>query len=179
MSIKIRNKEDKTYVVLGAPKSATSFISKMLEENGVEMHNDKRRGRLEYYEDSEFIDLNVKILRSTGRSEKRYGLKRPPKEKLVLETNFNEEIQSLIKKRKSSRWGWKDPRTALTIKKFLPYLDGDTYLICCFRKPNKITESTRLWNIAGAKGKGLSKEKIDKYNKSIISAIKEFCELED
>jgi hypothetical protein len=175
MSIQIRNKEDKVYVVLGVPKSATSFISKMLEENGVEMHNDKRENYLPQYEDTRFIRLNDKILRSAGTKEENFGLKRPAPEEKVLKTNFNEEIKRLIRKRKSKSWGWKDPRTSLTMKKFLPYLEGDVYLICCFRKPAKITKSTQRWNIYDSKG--LTKEKIDVYNRSIISAIKEFVDL--
>ncbi|MBN1168256.1 hypothetical protein JXA63_00040 [Candidatus Woesebacteria bacterium] len=160
MSIKINNKEDKTYIVLGAPHSATSFISKILEESGVEMNNNMDK----LYQDYTFWSTNVRILKKAGGS-----WDKPPSEKKILATKQDHRIKKHIKRKKSKMWGFKDPRTSLTIKKYLPHLDGDVYLICCFRKPKKILTRNR--------SKKVTKKLLDRYNRSIISAIKEFVEL--
>ena len=148
----------KTYIVLGVPHSATSFISKSLEETGVQMNNDLRK----YYEDSSFVELNTRILSKAGGS-----VSYPPKEEKILGLDFDEDIKRILEK---DLGGWKDPRTSLTVKKYFPHLDGDVYLICCFRKPQKIIESFEKDN------KSIKRKTIDLINKSIISAIKEFCE---
>jgi len=142
MTIKIKNQEEKTYIVMGSPNSATSFISKCLNNNGVKMGNMYK----DFYEDYDFSNLNKLIIRNGNI--------------------YKDKIQELIKRKKSKFWGWKDPRTAFTIEEYLPHLDNDVYLICCFRKPAKILKS---W-----KGR-YSKELIDSYNRAIIKAVKRFC----
>lgn len=150
MTIQIHSKEGKTYIVMGCPNSATSFISKLLEMGGVKMGNVKRGFHKDFYEDPDFLNLNKLMIRE-------------PKK------DWTQEIKQLIKRKKADFWGWKDPRTAFTIGKYLPHLGSDVYLICCFRKPEKILKS---W-----KGK-YNKKLIDSYNKAIIKSLKKFCELD-
>lgn len=151
MTIKINSKEEKTYIVLGCPNTATSFISKLLEMGGVKMGNRKKGWHKDFYEDPEFLRLNKLMIRHP-------------------EKNYDKEIKALIEKKRSKFWGWKDPRSSFTVDKYLKYLNNDVYLICCFRKPEKILKS---W-----KGK-YNKQLIDSYNKEIIKVLKEFCELKD
>ena len=92
-----------------------------------------------------------------------------PTEDKILKTDFEDKIKEIIKEKKSKMWAIKDPRFSLTAKKFLPYIDDDVFLICCFRKPDKIVESYKDLE------EGVDKNLIDHYNKSIISIIKEFC----
>ena len=68
-------------------------------------------------------------------------------------------------------WGWKDPKTAFVLEKYLPHLKGDVYLICCFRKPKKVLES---WQKSKKTSGG--KELLDKYNNALLEAIKKFLE---
>lgn len=150
MTIKIKSKEEKTYIVMGCPNSATSFISKILEMGGIKMGNAKHGYYKDFYEDPDFLKLNKLIIR------------KPQKD-------WTSEIKQLIKKKRADFWGWKDPRTAFTINRYLTHLDNDVYLICCFRKPKKILKS---WQ-----GK-YNKKLIDAYNQAIIKALKKFCELE-
>ena len=89
-----------------------------------------------------------------------------------MKSPVGDRIKKKIKKYKSKSWGFKDPRTCLTLKRYLPHLDGDTYLICCFRKPDKVMAR---WKRDGLKSG--SKELVDKFNKALISAIEEFVEL--
>jgi hypothetical protein len=42
-------------------------------------------------------------------------------------------------------WGWKDPRTSLTIKLYMPYLDNP-YFIVCYRKNIEIAKSLKKRN---------------------------------
>lgn len=162
MSIKIHNNENKTYVVLGAPHSATSLMSKALNLAGVDMGNIRHTG---LFQDSEFVGINKQILASTGKA-----WHDPPTEEAVLNTDFDSTIKDAIKKRNKIKfWGFKDPRTAITIRKYLPYLQGDPYLFCCFRKPEKVVASY-------SNDRRVSRELIDIYNERIISAIKIFLQ---
>ena len=159
---RMHNKEDKTYVILGAPHSATSFVAKALQDAGIEIGND-----MSYlHQDSAFVYLNKEILAQAGGD-----WKNPPKEKDIMKVDFDKQIKLLIEKKKGKFWGWKDPSTSLTIKKYLPHLDGDVYFICCFRKPQKIVDSY------GKKDKLITRKLIDRFNKSLISVVKEFCDL--
>lgn len=159
MGIKINNKEDKTYIVLGVPHSATSFIAQSLSKNGVDMHHSD----LKNYEDWDFVKTNKRILRKIGGHDLAL-----PTEEEIMNINVGDRIKKIVEKKKGKRWGFKDPRSSLTIKKYFPYLDGDVYLICCFRKPEKIMQN---------RDERTGKKFIDHYNKAIISAIKEFVEL--
>ena len=164
MSIHIRNKEPKTYIVLGAPHSGTSFVAKMLEDGGVDMGVDMRS----FYQDTGFVGINRRILRQAGGDP--YD---PPTEEEILAVDQSSYLRRLIDRRKKGKkfWGWKDPSTSLTAQHYFPHLEGDPYLICIFRKPQTIVKSYKN------KEKGrITRKLIDRYNKSIISAIKKFCE---
>jgi len=104
----------------------------------------------DFYEDPDFLKLNKLMIRHPDK-------------------DWTQEIKQLIKRKKADFWGWKDPRSAFTVDKYLPHLSNDVYLICCFRKPKKILKS---W-----KGK-YNKKLIDSYNKAIIEALIKFCELD-
>jgi hypothetical protein len=161
MGLKITNREDKTYIVLGVPHSATSFIAQSLSRNGVNMGRESHRNLR--YEDLVFVSINKRILRKFGKSN--FVL---PSEEEILKVDVDNKIKIAIKSKKGKSWGFKDPRASLTIKKYFPHLDGDVYLICCFRKPDRIMRGRE---------KRVNKKFIDHYNKAIISAIKEFVEL--
>ena len=155
---------------MGAPGSGTSFISKLLEGAGVEMGNVKGNNKERFYENTEFVDLNTAILKAAG-GDNTY----PPSEEEIMKTDFNKEIKALIKKYKSKFWGWKDPKTSLTIKKYLPYLEDDVYFICMFRKPKHILSKYRWYR--RNKSDQHTRKFVSTFNRALLSAIKEFCEL--
>jgi len=170
MGIKMNSKDNKIYVILGAPHTASSFIAKLLSENGVDMGRfGYVSGDPYYYEDIDFKDMNKKILSEAGGN-----LRYPPKKEDIDKVELDEEIKKLIDKKESKFWGWKDPRTTLTIEKYLPHLEEDVYLVCLFRKPKRIIDSYR-----GKSGfrRDFTKEVLDKYNSSILEAVRKFCEL--
>jgi len=163
MSVHIHNTEPKTYLIFGAPHSATSFVARALSKLGVEIHNDLGH----YYQNRNLMKLNMKILNGAG-GKWCY----PPKEEKILRSAKTLDIKGMLDKYKGEKWGFKDPRTSLTAKAYFPHLDGDVYLVCTFRKTDKIVESYK------GKDDRVTKELVDKYNRSIISAIKEFVGLE-
>ena len=132
----------KTFIVLGMHRSATSLIAKGLALSGVHMgdrllgaHSSNPYG---HFEDVDFIQLNDKILfHAGGKWDK------PPLEKNIIEVGLNkaDKIKEFVERKKRSPfWGWKDPRTVLTIRCFLPYLDHP-HFICCYRKANEVAGS--------------------------------------
>jgi len=153
MSVKINDKSNKTYIVLGVPHSATSFIAQSLEKNGVDMGT--KESKEGFYENPVFLNLNKEI-RNNPHCPK-----------------INDKIRRAIKKNKPKFWGFKDPRTCLSFEHYLPHLDEDVYLICCFRKPKYIIKALKR----GKSWRGKEKKMIDLYNKSIINIIKKFCKL--
>jgi len=142
MPLKIHSKEDKFYMVVGCPKSATSLIANGLRLQGADMGESVRSRNAS--ECGEVVQLNAEILRAATTSTKAPGhVIDPPDEDEILNLNFTEKIKAYIKSRKGKMWGFKDPRASLTGKLFFPYLDGDVYLFWCFRKPRKVKKSYR------------------------------------
>jgi hypothetical protein len=133
MSVLITDKSPKTYVVLGCPGSGTSFLAKALHDQGVDMGTTN----MEFYENLDFVKLNQEIMGGvTGR------------------------IKEVINKYKKQFWGFKDPQSAFTIDKILPHLEDDVYLVCIFRKPERVKY-----------------KEPEKYNRKIIEAIQKFTKL--
>ena len=163
---------EKTFIILGMHKSATSLIAGGLNNFGVNMGEKLMGGdewnKIGYFEDMEFFRLNEEILKAAGGS-----WYEPPSERkiLALKKEFGPKIKKLVEK-KSGLWGWKDPRTTLTIKLYLPYLKNP-HFICCFRDPKEVARSL-------SKTQGISTEKALKlagiYNKRLLKFLKEVYE---
>lgn len=173
MSTRIRDMANKVYLVVGCHGSATSLVIQGLRRCGIKIGN---RVLKDVLEDTDFQNLNKKILRSAGGTW--YA---PPSEEAILGLDFSEQIKSLLKNYDYKMWGFKDPRISLTGKLLFPHLDGDVYLFCCFRKPDRLVKSLKRkysedFDEAFV-DKYINKKLIDRYNEGIISLIKEFCEL--
>jgi len=167
MTLAINDGDPKTYIVLGMHQSGTSFISKALTDQKVEMGVNNKA----VYENMEFVKHNSMLLTASGGS-----WKSPPKEenlKRVLAQKVT-QTRMLLSRFKRQFWGFKDPRTALVAPAYLPYLEGDPYLVCIFRKPEKVGNS--LHRREGM-NKSAAIELAKKYNRLIVKAIEEFCEL--
>lgn len=171
--------ENKVFIVLGCHRSGTSIVAKALHEQGIDMGKHKllkanEFNKLGHYENVEISSLNQRIHKKAGGSWERPA----PKEKIDdVAKGFEDEIKDAIGKNKSSFWGWKDPRNALIVENFLPFLEGDVYLVCVFRHPISVAQSIARrqrnqnnWNSY----LGLVAE----YNKRIINTIKKFVGLE-
>jgi len=135
----------RAFIVLGMHRTATSLIAGGLQKSGIFMGKDILRAdsgnRLGYYEDTEFINLNKYILGKLGGD-----WSHPPSEqkilKLAKDKNTIGHIRKLINERNKDHklWGWKDPRTVLTIRLYLPYLPEHFFFVS-FRDPKDIAGS--------------------------------------
>ncbi|MFX1378942.1 MAG: sulfotransferase family protein [Promethearchaeota archaeon] len=133
--------KSKVVVILGMHRSGTSMVGGVLTRLGVTMGENFREDRiisnpLGFYEDIKFLNLNNDILREAGGS-----WENPPKLEQILyqRSKFENSIKKLVKE-KPQLWGWKDPRTCLTIRLYLPYLIN-AYFIVCHREPESIANS--------------------------------------
>jgi len=170
-------------------KSGTSMVAGVLEKLGVnigkELLSPHWSNPLGHFENVKFVNLNERILK-----EAKGSWSEPPKEEYILslKEKFSEEIQKLIEKEESKIWGWKDPRTSLTIELYLPYLKNP-YFFVCHRNIKAIAEELKERdNMEIVKGENLAKlyekrindffqkypelKKLDLYYEEIISAPK-------
>ena len=166
---------NKVYIVSGMHRSGTSFLAKALKDQGVDMGKELLPGNRfnidGHFENVKFVTLSGKILNEAGGQE----LEPPSRESIHKSADsHSDEIVSLINRSQGKFWGWKDPRNSLTMQEFLPYIDGDVYLVCIFRKPSKVAESLyKRQELPIDRGLLLSKY----YIGQLIQTIKEFCSL--
>lgn len=122
-------------VVLGMHRSGTSMLSSMLETLGVNMGEDLLPN---HWEDRAFIDLNDRILKAAGGN----WYNPPPLEAIkATPINLRAEASALVKSRSiRPLWGWKDPRTCLTLPVYIPYLESPKYIVM-WRGKNSIVRS--------------------------------------
>lgn len=169
----------KTYVVMGMHRSGTSFLAKCLHRMGVNMGEVHDFEPFTLYEDKHMGHLGHELLDGMDAC---WDV--PPEENKVLDfsrSGFSEkEIERIIEFRRNyansqkqprKTWGWKDPRTALLWPFYKKHMRDDTYLVCIFRKKDRVINSL-------SKRGGTDPEKAGKlydiYNDRIIKHIKEF-----
>lgn len=148
----------KIIVVLGMHKSGTSLIAGILYRFGINIGErlvgNNWSNPLGHYEDLDFLDLNNRILHEAGGN-----WMNPPSKLSILSQNnkFKREIRTIINnKNKNKIWGWKDPRTSLTIELIVPYLTNPHFIVCN-RNVNSIAESLcRRNNISLYRGRRLT-----------------------
>lgn len=136
----------KTIVLIGMHRSGTSVVSGVLYKLGVDMGKNMfgktKSNPLGHFEDINFLNLNDRILNASGGS-----WENPPKKHAIMsqKEKFKEDIVNLLNKKKERCWGWKDPRTALTIELYLPFLSNE-YFIVCHRNNLEIAKSLQKRN---------------------------------
>ena len=155
----------KCFIVLGMHRSATSLVSKGLSKSDINMGSSMLQADASnlfgHWEDTDFLNLNKSIISDAGGD-----WDNPPPENKIIEVgkNYKEEIKRLIASKKKPLWGWKDPRTTLTIRLFMPYLENPHW-ITCFRQPEQVAESLLIRNnFPISKGLALCKE----YNQRLL-----------
>jgi len=131
---------DKQVVVLGMHRSGTSLLGAILVSLGVNMgrrmvgknHNNP----IGHFEDVEFVNLNKEIFNDLGSMDLH-----PPmaKDVLSIKEDYSTRIEKMIKSREGL-WGWKDPRTAITIELFWEHLTNP-YVIVCERAAMEVAKS--------------------------------------
>lgn len=137
----------KTVVILGMHRSATSLIARTLNEE-VHMGRKLLKGLKDnpkgHYENVRILGLNDKILRDAGGS-----YFNPPSVENILKVahRFEDEMREVVndeiaaaEEKGMESWGFKDPRTCLTIEAWLPFLPGPQFVVC-YRDPTDIAMS--------------------------------------
>jgi hypothetical protein len=167
----------KTIVVLGMHRSATSLVARTLHSE-VNMgsnllcgYNDNPKG---HYENVEILQINKDILEKAGGS-----WDNPPSQEKILEcfSIFDDRMRNAISKEteKATKmglesWGFKDPRTCLTIDLWMPFLENPQFVVC-YRKPLDVAKSLKLRNNLSI-DKGLKLTEI--YNQRIHNFMTKF-----
>lgn len=136
MGFKITNTTPKRYFILGSPCSATSLLSKALQDQGIEMGY---MGNNEWcMEDMSFVELNRQIYQAHDSD-----LTAPPNQFMdAQQLNLTQLQTHLQSKPYLQNWGVKDPRFAFTLHYYLPYLEQtDNYVIGIFRDPETTAQA--------------------------------------
>lgn len=138
----------KTFVILGMHRSATSLVAKGMS-NIIHLGHvndllppqaDNPEG---FYENMKFMDLNNRILFKAGGN-----WLEPPSHEAILKVKdeFQDEIKALVNEFSGYElWGWKDPRTCLTISLFHEHLTNPHY-VSIFRNPHEVANSLNKRN---------------------------------
>ncbi len=122
-------------VVVGMHRSGTSMLAGILEKLGVPMgpsievnERQAKHNALGYYEDHHFLDLNERIL---TRSNRGWADVPDPLKLGNACASFRGPALELIQARMSANeiWGWKDPRTCLTLPTYFGGLNSKHTLI--------------------------------------------------
>jgi hypothetical protein len=139
------SRRQKTVIVLGTARSGTSVTAGMLASLGVDMGNvgypteSNPRGA---FEDRDFERLHKEMFNSIDGGKTYWD---PPTREQVMEQKeaADPRIQRLIleKSKGKSIWGWKHPRSVLTIDLFLPYV-ANPHFVMVFRNPLAIAYSS-------------------------------------
>jgi hypothetical protein len=131
-----------TIVVLGMHGGGTSLVAGMLNAAGVAMNPNPggyiANKRYYTYEDSSFVRLNAAILHSAGGNWK----SPPALGDIVLPDRLARRMRYLIETREARHglWGFKDPRTALTVQLYHPHLHEPRYVVVK-REPGAVAHS--------------------------------------
>ena len=131
---------EKTVVVLGMHRSGSSLTSGLLEALGVDMGErlmaESRANPVGYFEDKAFLRLNRQILHAAGGT---WYDPPPPDAIRAQHEPFRAEVEALVRGR-PGLWGWKDPRTSLTLEVYLGHLSSP-HVVVTHRDPEAIAQS--------------------------------------
>lgn len=165
----------KTIVVLGMHRSCTSLLAKGLLHSR-DCHIGEKlllRGKGNpkgHFENVDFVSMNDSILKFAGGS-----WNNPPPEYEILKVGqaLSDQIEKLIRLSERRIWGWKDPRTTLTIRCYMPYLTNPVFM-ACFRDPKEVAKSlTKRDGSDFEKNIELAKE----YNQRLLKFLAEYADI--
>jgi len=141
MTQNVETNRARAVVIIGMGRSGTSMVGGVLEALGVHMgerFKESSRGNpIGYFEDTDFLKLNREILHAAGGD-----IYNPPEIDAILAQReaFQTRIRSLIQQKQEGCWGWKEPRTSITIELYLEHL-CDPHVIVCRRDSMAVARS--------------------------------------
>lgn len=131
-------------VVLGMHRSGTSAIAKTLHSLGINMGERFSKANQQnpygYWEDLDFVEMNAHLLyMAGGRWDD------PPYNNKIMAAGLKktEQILAIIKRKSVDgfAWGFKDPRTCLTICCYIEHFPWPVKYIIVKRKPSLVVKS--------------------------------------
>jgi hypothetical protein len=135
------------YIVAGMHRSGTSMLAGLLHRNGISMGRQFRRALPEnprgFFEEEAFRRANDRALRSSGYVVEEWN----PSFTGVMPTVEDEELAKTLLSEfgvVSDSWGWKDPRTCLTLKMWLGALDA----LALMKSTRIIVIRRDMWSVA-------------------------------
>jgi hypothetical protein len=139
---------ERTVVVLGMHRSGTSLVTRILNLLGVELGPEARLmhpgpdNPVGFWEHGEFVALNKKILSQLGGNWHEPPVFEPGWEVSPGLSDLRGAALELIDREFGSAeiWGWKDPRTSLTVSFWQRLVPGMSYVIC-LRNPLDVAQS--------------------------------------
>jgi len=138
--------------ITGMHRSGTSMVARMLNLCGIQLGEENEllpaaKNNLNgFRENSNFINLNDKILAQLDSTWNTPPALEPGWEVSNVFDECRQEAEKLISSMGSyTLWGWKDPRTSLTLP-FWQQLIPDLKVIACLRNPLEVAESLAYCN---------------------------------
>lgn len=156
------------FVVLGMHRSGTSLTASMLKEMGVDMGKQFIVGDSNnpngYYEDIDWLQVNKDILIRAGGDWKSIVTR---KDVLGAIPDSEEQINAVIDKKNipGKKWGFKDPRTCITIWAYHARLTNPRFIVVSRNMPGIISSLNR------AHGKGNWVDLVKHYNAHVVSFL--------
>ena len=158
-------------LVVGIHRSGTSSVAGTLHNMGISMGkqflpplNENKKG---YFEDLQLMRMQDGIIGNWKNPTMRQHPGLLQRYKLMIKERSLQPI-----------WGFKDPRTALTIRLIMPHIlevDDDPFIYACFRRPDKIADSlNRRQGTPHDFGLVIARE----YNMRLLNFLWDFCEIE-
>lgn len=157
-------------VILGAHRSGTSLTTSILQSLGVHIGDNllapSSSNKKGHFENVNFYRLNMDILRSAGGN-----WANPPSYGRIMATKqqFAGRIVRTISQARKPLWGWKCPRSCLTIPLYLPHL-RDVKFVLVYRETKDVVRSL-LHRSGGTKEKWerltkIYQESMEKYSEN-------------
>lgn len=116
-------------IVLGMHRSGTSALAGLLHHNGVHMGDQEtfypppmKENPKGFFENKRFRNLNDAMLSKVGYKVKSFNPIIPRVQKISQELSDKMTILLTAYNQRFTNWGWKDPRTSLTIHHWLEQL---------------------------------------------------------
>ena len=128
--------ETKTIVVLSMHRTGSSLVANLLHnaldvKMGTKFLGKGPWNRQGVWEDIAFVSMNRRLMHAAG-ADKQTGWKHPPaRDKILFLANsipWKQGIKCLVQSH-SGLWGWKDPRTCLTIELYHEWLENPYYVV--------------------------------------------------
>lgn len=177
-------------LVVGMHRSGTSALAGMLHSNGIIMGKEKswhpppmRENPKGFYENREFRVLNDQILRDHGYRVKAFDPAVPSMDMQRVRAETHDQMQLLVRdyNRTYEHWGFKDPRTCLTLPVWLNVMASigitkDELRVLIPHRPTEAVVASMLARGNKERVAGQFRDLAIAYNKQVLGACNGWAE---